>query len=82
MQTVHTILREDFGELDHELVKTTLLATAGVHGVRYEPAHKGLTIEYDPAILTAPKLFDLMCRCGIYPDPHPTSTDAFERDDG
>lgn len=82
MQIVHTILREDFGVLDHELVKAELLGTTGVHGVVYDDARKGLAIEYDPDILTAPKLFELMCRCGVYPDPCPPSPDAAHSDAG
>jgi len=82
MQVVHTILREDFGVLDHELVKAELLGTTGVHGVIYDDARKGLAIEYDPDILTAPKLFELMCRCGVYPDPRPPEQDAAHRNDG
>lgn len=82
MPVAHTILREDFGVLDHELVARELLATPGVRGVRYDDARKGVAIEYDSAILTPPKLFELMCRAGVYPDPHPPSQDAAPRNGG
>jgi hypothetical protein len=82
VKTIHTILREDFGQLDRHLVRTELLAEAGVHGVDYEPARNGLRIEYDPAVLTASKLADLMCRHGVYPDPTGSSADAPKRSDG
>lgn len=82
MPVAHTILREDFGALDHELVARELLATPGVHGVRYDAARKGLAIEYDSSVLTPPKLFELMCRSGVYPDPHPPSQDAADVDGG
>ena len=82
MSVAHTILREDFGVLDHELVAREVLATPGVHGVRYDDARKGLAIEYDPSILTPPKLFELMCRAGVYPDPQPPPPDAAENNGG
>jgi hypothetical protein len=78
MQIAHTILREDFGALDRALVKEELLRTAGVHGVLYDASRSSVAIEYDPDILSAPKLFELICRCGLYPDPRPPSQDAPE----
>ena len=82
MKTIHTILREEFGRLDRHLVRTELLGEAGVFGVDYEPARNALRIEYDPAVLTASKLADLMCRHGVYPDPAGSLADAPERSDG
>jgi hypothetical protein len=81
MPIAHTILREDFGALDRVLVKEELLRTAGVHGVRYDVTRSGLAIDYDPDVLPAPKLFELICRCGLYPDPHPPSQDDAEHGD-
>ena len=81
MKTIHTILREDFGQLDRHLVRTELLTEAGVCGVDYEPARNSLSIAYDPAVLTAAKLADLMCRHGVYPDPTGSSADAPKRCD-
>jgi len=81
VKTIHTILREDFGQLDRHLVRTELLTEAGVCGVDYEPARNGLSIAYDPAVLTAAKLADLMCRHGVYPDPTGSSADAPKRCD-
>lgn len=80
MKTLHTILREDFGVLDPNLVRTELLAAAGVHEVAYEPGSKGLSIEYDPEILTPPKLLELVCRCGLYPDPQHSRADERDED--
>lgn len=73
MKTIHVILREDFGALDPNVVRTELLATAGVHNVAHKAARNELAIEYDPDVLTPPKLFELLCTCGLYPDPraHP-----------
>jgi hypothetical protein len=68
MKTIHTVLRQDFGELDAAVIRTELLATEGVHAVALEPERAGLAIEYDPAILTPKRLVDLMCRCGVFPD--------------
>ncbi|HJR70769.1 MAG TPA: hypothetical protein VKA43_12060 [Gammaproteobacteria bacterium] len=82
MKTIHTILRQDFGVLDPNLIRTQILAAAGVHAVELEPAHNGLAIEYDAEILTPPKLFDLLCLCGVYPAPQGPSSDAPTRDDG
>jgi hypothetical protein len=67
--TVHTVLRQDFGVLDPNVIRTELLAADGVIDVSLEPSRSGLAIEYDPKILTPPKLVDLLCRCGVYPDP-------------
>jgi hypothetical protein len=82
VKRVRTILREDFGALDPNLVRTELLAAAGVHDVAFEPTSKGLSIEYDPEILTPPKLLELMCRCGVYPVPQGSRPDAAEPDEG
>jgi hypothetical protein len=69
VQTVHAILRQDFGVLDPNVIRAELLSSDGVLGVSLEPSRTGLAIDYDPAILTPAKLVDLMCRCGVYPDP-------------
>jgi hypothetical protein len=82
VKTIHTILRQDFGVLDANLIRTQMLAAAGVHAVDLDPAHNGLAIEYDAEILTPPKLFELLCRCGLYPDPQSPSSDAPASDDG
>jgi hypothetical protein len=75
MKTIHTILREDFGELDPDVIRTEILAAEGVHAVALKPARHGLSIEYDPVILTPRRLVDLMCRYGVYPDPGARSTE-------
>jgi hypothetical protein len=67
MKTIETILREDFGRLDRDFIRKELLAEKGIHNVDCEPARNRLRIEYDPAILTAARLADVMCRCGVYP---------------
>jgi hypothetical protein len=82
MKTIHTILRQDFGVLDPNMVRTQILATAGVRAVELEPARNGLAIEYDAEILTPPKLLDLMCLCGVYPAPQDLPSDASASDDG
>ena len=82
MKTVHTILREDFGVLDANLIRTEILSATGVHNVAFEPACKGLAIDYDPAVLTPPKLFELMCRCGVYPAPQDSSAAHHSRQQG
>jgi hypothetical protein len=82
LKFIHTILREDFGQLDRHSIRAGLLAEVGVHGVTYEPARNGLCIEYDPAVLTATKLADLICRHCVYPDPAGSSADAPKRSDG
>jgi hypothetical protein len=69
MKTIHTILREDFGKLDRDFIRRELLAEKGIHSVDCEPARNRLRIEYDPAILSASRLADVMCRYGVYPAP-------------
>ena len=82
VKTVHTILREDFGQLDRDLIRTELLDETGIRDVTYEPARNRLSIEYDPAILNDARLLDIMCRCGVYPEPAGPVTDAPPRADG
>ena len=48
MKTIHTVLREDFGRLDRNLVRSELLSERGVHGVSFETA--GLAF-FDPNAL-------------------------------
>lgn len=80
MKVVHTTLREDFGLLDPRLVRSELLAEAGIASVSFEPAH-GLCIEYDPAILSERDLLDVFCRHGVYPEAVPPHADVeFSRD--
>jgi hypothetical protein len=68
MKTIHTILREDFGRLDRNLVRSELLSERGVKGVAFESVRNGLTIEYDPAIIDDSKLLAIMCRYGVFPE--------------
>jgi hypothetical protein len=69
MKTIHTVLREDFGRLDRNLVRSELLSERGVTGVSFESARNGLSIEYDPAIIDDSKLVEIMCRYGVFPEP-------------
>lgn len=82
MSTVHAVLLEDFGVLDPGVIRTELLATAGIHGVEFDSTRKGLSIAYDPDVLPPPKLFLLLCRCGVYPDPQGQNGHASEVDEG
>jgi hypothetical protein len=82
VKIVHTILREDFGVLDANVIRKQILSMTGVHNVTFESARNGLTIEYDPAVLTPPKLLELMCRCGVYPAPQGSSADSPAPKDG
>jgi len=69
MKTIHTVLREDFGPLDRNLVRSELLSEKGVHDVIFERSRNGLSIEYDPSIIEHSKLIEIMCRYGVYPEP-------------
>jgi hypothetical protein len=69
MKTIHTVLREDFGRLDRNLVRSELLSQNGVTGVSFESARNGLSIEYDPTIIDSSTLVEIMCRYGVYPEP-------------
>ncbi len=82
MKTIHTVLREDFGQLDRNLVRTELLAEKGIRDVAYEHARNRLTIEYDPAVLTDQKLLDIMCRYGVFPESSADAGDDPRRGDG
>jgi hypothetical protein len=68
MKTIHTILREDFGLLDRNLVRSELLTENGVAAVSFEAARNGLSIEYDPALIDDSKLLEIMCRYGVFPE--------------
>lgn len=76
MKIVNTTLREDFGLLDPALVRTELLAEAGISSVSFEPAKHSLSIEYDPAVLSQRDLLDIFCRHGVYPEAVPARADA------
>jgi hypothetical protein len=82
VKTIHTILREDFGYLDTNLIKTELLAESGIDDVTYDPTRKRLSLEYDPALLDDQRLLDIMCRCGLYPEPAEQGTDEQPHGDG
>jgi hypothetical protein len=68
MKTIHTILREDFGRLDRNLVRSELLSERGVKGVSFESLRNSLTIDYDPALIDDSKLLEIMCRYGVFPE--------------
>jgi hypothetical protein len=68
MKTIHTILREDFGRLDRNLVRSELLSERGVKDVSFEKVRNGLCIEYDPAVVDDSKLLEIMCRYGVFPE--------------
>jgi hypothetical protein len=65
MKTIHTILREDFGQVDRDVVRTELLRQAGICAVHCGPARNELVIEYDAGVLDHSGLFDIMCRAGV-----------------
>lgn len=65
MKTIHTVLREDFGRIDRDLVRQRLLAEPGVHDVSFEESRNGLLIEYDPALVDDHGLTLMMCRHGV-----------------
>jgi hypothetical protein len=69
VRTIHTILREDFGPLDRQLIRKELLAESGIENVAFESARNGLTIEYDQNVLNDRRLLDIMCRYGVMPAP-------------
>src|SRR5687768_15865575 len=73
MKKIRTALREDFGQLDRDLVRSELLSQEGVLTVSLEPSRNGLTIEYDPAHINDTKLIEIMCLYGVYPEPVSTS---------
>ena len=67
MKTIHTILREDFGQVDRDMVRTELLGQTGIRDVHCAPARNGLVIEYDAGIVDHQKLLEIMCRAGVFP---------------
>ena len=67
MKKIHAVLREDFGQLDRDLIRSELLSQEGVLIVSLESSRNGLTIEYDPARINDTKLIDIMCVYGVYP---------------
>lgn len=69
MNIIHAILREDFGRLDRNLVRSELLSERGVSNVYFESTRNGLSIEYDPAVIGDSKLLEIMCRYGVFPEP-------------
>lgn len=71
MKTIHTVLREDFGRLDRNLVRSELLSETGVLAVLFESTRNGLSIEYDPAVIDSTRLVEIMCRYGVYPESLP-----------
>jgi hypothetical protein len=71
MKTIYTVLRDDFGRLDRNLVRSELLSERGVKNVSFETARNGLSIEYDPAIIADAKVLEIMRRYGVFPDAAP-----------
>ncbi|MEO8467839.1 MAG: hypothetical protein ABI640_21160 [Gammaproteobacteria bacterium] len=68
MKTIHTILREDFGLLDRNFVRSELLSERGVNLVTFGALRNALSIEFDPAIIDNAKLVEITCRYGICPE--------------
>jgi hypothetical protein len=68
MKTIQTILCEDFGRLDRDLVRTQLLGQRGICDVHCASARNGLVVEYDPDVLDHRRLLDIMCHVGVFPD--------------
>jgi hypothetical protein len=69
MKTLHTILRCDFGKLDRNFVQSELLSQRGVAGVSFEATHNGLSVQYDPAVVTRTTLVAIMRRYGALAEP-------------
>jgi hypothetical protein len=69
MKKIHTVLREDFGQLDRDLVRSELLSEEGVARVSIGSSRNELTIEYDPVLINDTKLIEIMCLYGVYPEP-------------
>jgi hypothetical protein len=82
MRTIHTILREDFGPLDRQLIRKELLAESGIEDVACESARNRLTIEYDPKVLNDLRLLDILYRCGVMPAPGIEPEDGARGGDG
>jgi hypothetical protein len=66
MKTIHTVLREDFGRLDRNLVRSELLSERGVKDVSFETARNSVTIEYDPSVIADAKVLEIMRRYGVF----------------
>jgi GNAT superfamily N-acetyltransferase len=76
MKTIHTVLREDFGLQDRDVVRKRLLTEPGVHGVSFEESRNGLLIEYDPALIDDHRLTIMMCRHGVLSWTPPAKVEA------
>jgi hypothetical protein len=66
MKTIHTILRDDFGRLDRNLVRSELLSELGVKDVSFETVRNSLSIEYDPSVIADAKVLEIMRRYGVF----------------
>jgi hypothetical protein len=82
VRTIHTILREDFGPLDRQLIRKELLAESGIRDVAFESARNALAIEYDPDVLNDRRLLYIMCRYGVLPAPPAASEHGAPGGDG
>jgi hypothetical protein len=71
VKTIHTVLREDFGRLDRNLVRSELLSERGVKDVSFEAVGNSLSIEYDPAVIAEAKVLEIMRRYGVFRDAAP-----------
>jgi hypothetical protein len=69
MRAMHTLLKEGFGHLDRNLVRSELLSENGVHSVSFDSSNNALSIEYDPQVVDDAKLVEIMSRYGVYPEP-------------
>jgi hypothetical protein len=69
MKTIHTVLREDFGRLTNNLVRSELLSQRGVSTVSFEPTNNRISIEYDSTIVDDFTLMRIMRRYGVCPEP-------------
>lgn len=68
MKTIRTILRNDLGLLDRNLVRSELLSERGVKNVSFESVRSWLSVEYDPSIVDDSKLMEIMDRYGVLRD--------------
>ncbi len=66
VKTIHTVLREDFGRLDRNLVRSELLSEHGVKDVSFETVRNSLSIEYDPSVIADAKVLEIMRRYGVF----------------
>lgn len=68
MTTIEATLLEDFGAVDRGLIRRGLLAERGITAVLDGPGDHSLTIEYEPTIIAAEKLLEVLCHHNLCPE--------------